>query len=430
MDVKNQIVVDSIDTRPDRICVRFSVRGTEQLRRFFLKDQLSIEYSSGGPEPMPPVPESVAVIPFVCLALPIAWLTDAQIVVDELDRSFYESIDAFRAGYAAMYPQIGFKGGVSAGALRENVWDASGAAVLFSGGLDSFHTLLSHMDEHPRLVALWGADVAWDNEAGWRQVLAQVRDTARQFHLPYHVARTDFRAIIDEWALTKFVRTFDQRLEWWHDFQHGIGIVSHVAPLALTHGVGRVYIASSFTPDVAYTSASDPTIEGRMRFGSGAVIHDGYHSDRQTKLRFVCSWAKENGADIPLRVCWQSRDGRNCCACEKCYRTMMGLLAEGEDPRRFGFPDYDETVYRNMLRDLRWGYLAKPFYRRYHCIQQRLRERYPLSGCPRELRWFYKLTFSEQLTWPQRLIQRGWQRWKRLRKTPEKEITSNKEELI
>ena len=406
----DRITVREIQAAGGRIAVRFTAEGSELLRSFFKKDELLTDFDLPDGRQIPP---GIAVIPFVCLALPIAWITGAELVVEELDRTFYESVDAFRAGYADMYPEIDFRGSLAAGALTDDGWDGSGAAVLFSGGLDSFHTLLSHIDERPRLVALWGADVAYDNAEGWEQALGQIRDTARQFHLPYHAVHTDFRTVIDEWALTKYVRTFDSRLGWWHDFQHGIGIVSHVAPLAFAYGLGKVYIASSFTPDQVYTSASDPTIEGRMRFGGAAVIHDGYRFDRQAKLRAVCGYARENGVCIPLRVCWLSKDGKNCCACEKCYRTMLGVIAEGEDPRQFGFPDYDGTVYRNMLLDLRWDYLAKPFSRRYACIQRRLRERYAPGDCPRELRWFYRLEFSEKLTLYERLVRRCWRHLKR-----------------
>ena len=32
-----------------------------------------------------------------------------------------------------------------------------------------------------------------------------------------------------------------------------------------------------------------------------------------------------------------SQEGDNCCMCEKCYRTMAGLWAEGENPENYGF---------------------------------------------------------------------------------------------
>ena len=38
-----------------------------------------------------------------------------------------------------------------------------------------------------------------------------------------------------------------------------------------------------------------------------------------------------------LRVCWKSRNGINCCNCEKCSRTIIGLYICGANVKSYGF---------------------------------------------------------------------------------------------
>lgn len=43
-------------------------------------------------------------------------------------------------------------------------------ATFFSGGVDAFSTLISHIDETPELFTLWGNDILYDNQSGWKNV--------------------------------------------------------------------------------------------------------------------------------------------------------------------------------------------------------------------------------------------------------------------
>ena len=41
---------------------------------------------------------------------------------------------------------------------------------------------------------------------------------------------------------------------------------------------------------------------------------------------------------------FRSKGGGNCCKCEKCSRTIMGIIAERLDPNKFGFNVTDSIV--------------------------------------------------------------------------------------
>lgn len=62
---------------------------TKDLEDFFNMDnKFKVEYG----ESIENVPKSIAVIPFVSNVLPIIWLTDSKLEIDELDKNYYDSI--------------------------------------------------------------------------------------------------------------------------------------------------------------------------------------------------------------------------------------------------------------------------------------------------------------------------------------------------
>jgi len=109
--------------------------------------------------------------------------------------------------------------------------------------------------------------------------------------------------------------------------------------------LSTVYIASSNCPaDGVVRCASNPTTDNYVRYAGCQVKHDGFEYSRQDKVRNVVDFAKETGKQITLHACWQSQTGKNCCHCEKCYRTMAAILAEGADPVAYGFYEAKQTL--------------------------------------------------------------------------------------
>ena len=128
------------------------------------------------------------------------------------------------------------------------------------------------------------------------------------------------------------------------------------------------------------------TIDNFVRFCGAKVIHDGYEFSRQDKVHNIIEYCKDNNKNIELRVCWQSTGGRNCCQCEKCYRTMLAIFADGEDPRNYGF-----NYTKKQLRQIKYCQDNKFNYIRYTDIQIRMKEKCNIDEIPKELRWFYQM---------------------------------------
>jgi len=289
-------------------------------------------------ENMEGVPASIAVIPFLCNVLPISWLYDAEIRVAEVDLDFYNSVIEFKQGYIEMYPSEKFGGRLVADKIILNhKRTPGGSLVFFSGGVDANFTLLSKLEQKPMLLTLWGSDIYFNDEPGWSVASNQSRAVAKNLNLSYSGVKTSFRFFINcDMLDQRFAKRNNEN--WWHGFQHGIGIISHAAPLAWLKGIDQVYISSSYcAADGEIKCASHPTIDSHVRFAGAVVHHYDFDYSRQQKINRIAEISNSLDIDVDLRVCWQSSGGKNCCQCEKCVRTIYGLLAENVDPVDFGF---------------------------------------------------------------------------------------------
>ena len=123
---------------------------------------------------------------------------------------------------------------------REQEADAgNGAALLYSGGLDSFTSLLRRRDDIRCLVSVWGADVELEDAALWA-LLQKVVAAAPALPGTRRVAvRTNIRSGLDDLRLN---RDFDRNFagtNWWAAVQHGLALITICAPIAKALGLSR-----------------------------------------------------------------------------------------------------------------------------------------------------------------------------------------------
>ena len=334
--------IELLEVKKKNNRIEYSFTVSERLRSFFAAREFVIEYD----EPIESVPDAVAAVPFVCCVLPIVWLTDSKLIVSELDEAFFNCIPEVKKGYEKMFPESQFLGTLEIGAIvpsnRPSVPGCS--AMLYSCGLDSMDTLYRHIEEKPLLVSIWGSDIRYDNIEGWSVVRSAINEAASAFHLSCATIRSTFREFDNERELS---RQFSAQLKdgWWHGVKHGIALLGHVAPLAYLHGLENMYIASSNCPEDGHIRcASNPWSDNQVRYVNCRVFHDGFECSRQDKVRNIVHFSDQRGEILPLHVCWETQTGNNCCKCEKCYRTIAGLMAEGADPARYGFSGYEKYL--------------------------------------------------------------------------------------
>ncbi len=378
----NKFTVREINIKHGCITYRYDIFG-DWISAFNEEQKFSVEYNCD----VSNVPNSVAIIPLIANVLPIAWLYDAEIEVPDIDSDFYNSIPNFKRGYEEMYPMLKFGGRINAAKISPSLTVGTASACFFSGGVDAFDTFFRHVEEKPALITVWGADIKLTDRIGWDKVEAHLREVTQTFGVAYYTIKSSFRLFIKEGELSKKVQSSGDG--WWHGFQHGLGMYSHGAPLAYKLGLNTFYFASSFTAKDKgkVTCASDPSIDNYVKFCGASVSHDGYECNRQMKIKNITTYARQHNMQVPLRVCWQSAGGGNCNNCEKCWRTILGIYAEGCNPEKFGMQPTDQSFLK-LRKEIASG---NPLFRQSHYqnIQVRMKENVSQDALPNAVRWFY-----------------------------------------
>lgn len=335
------ISVDTVVITKVKVEVHFSTSHTDLFRcnKFYSIYNQDVERT----------PLSIAVIPFLANILPIAWLANLTIYIDELDLAFYEHIVNIRHGYEKMYPKLNFDGHLVIGKLVDNKWENNKYGLLFSGGVDAFASLVAHADQHPDLITVQGSDIHLDEMDAWHRVLKQNKLVCHDFGVHQFTIQSNYCQFLNYGELQNLI--IESGENWWHGFQHGIGLIGQTAPLAYNR-YSIVYIASSYTATDQVTCASAPEIDNNVHFGSCGVIHDQYEFNRIEKTQHIAQYALAKGITPYLRDCFMSSDGHNCNRCEKCIRSAAAIALLGYNPQDFGFASSEKIFHNSRIKVL------------------------------------------------------------------------------
>lgn len=200
---------------------------------------------------------------------------------------------------------------------------SGGNASFFSGGVDSFHTLLKHKDQTDRidyLILANGFDISLDNPGLWRQTCRTADDVARCEGVEVIKVESNIRELIEP------------VLVW--DYTHG-GCLAALG-LAMRKRLKTVFIPSSLAYGQLLPYGSHPELDPLWSTESLTFIHDGAETKRVDKVRFI----SQNPLALKhLRVCYINARGKfNCGTCDKCLRTMMNLRIAGKLDQADTFP--------------------------------------------------------------------------------------------
>lgn len=352
----SNIITIKTKKKENRISYEINVQGQWE-RCFFFDSEYFIEYDQN----IENCPDSVAIIPILSTLLPVSWVEDATIIVDDIDEDFYESIEQIKENYRFMIPEMDFKGKIIAHKITKNNvnYMFNKTLCLYSGGVDATTTLLRNINYKPAIMTIWGTDIYLNNVDAWNKVKEENEITARQFGIPFTYLKSSFRRLLNESFLTE---TYAKRVNgsWWHEFQHGINLICLVAPYAYLNNYCNIKIASSFSAKdyEKFTCASLPYIDENVSFCGCNVYHDGFYLSRMDKIRYILRYAQKYNKKFKLRVCWQEITGENCCVCEKCARTLFSIIANGANPSNFGF-NITKEIEEELIKKLKNGIFRK-----------------------------------------------------------------------
>ena len=214
------------------------------------------------------------------------------------------------------------------------------ATAFFSGGVDSWATLVSHIEEGElNFVTIWGSDVKLCDEVSWKKVENYTNEIAENLDSKAVFIRSTFRESLNYTYLDNLIDGKVLNNSWWYFIQHGIALIGHVAPYVYLNDIDTHYIPASYSSkDIPNKIASYKTIDETLKLAWCNVIHDQFDLIRIERVKKILDWQKLTGRDVQIRVCYsESANGENCSHCEKCYRTILEILSFDLDPQCFGF---------------------------------------------------------------------------------------------
>jgi 7-cyano-7-deazaguanine synthase in queuosine biosynthesis len=217
---------------------------------------------------------------------------------------------------------------------------SGGVSLFFSGGVDSFYSLIKHRDEVDNLVLVHGFDIPLAESKVFAQAEEQARQAAHLFGKRLIAVRTNLH-----WEESSLY-TDQPRIPCGWGMYHGAALAAVAHALAPNHR--KIYIASSYSYTDLHPWGSHPLLDPLWSTEALQIVHDGGDT-RIDKLRVLVEYPEVLAR---LRVCWENLGNYNCGLCEKCVRTMLALRALGVD-RCAAFPETltPELVSRQVLNN-------------------------------------------------------------------------------
>lgn len=187
----------------------------------------------------------------------------------------------------------------------------------FSGGVDSFYTLLKNIagKSSPKLshlILVQGFDIELSNTALFDEAKIRLTHIAQQYKLHLLTVKTNIRTITDSYVL------------W--NFAHG-GALGAVAQF-LSNGFSTIFVPSTDSYKQFFPWGSHPDLDKHWGSGAIALLHDGNEANRTEKIAAYI--ARSSLALKHLRVCYKNiKSQYNCGKCSKCLRSQVELRAVG-----------------------------------------------------------------------------------------------------
>lgn len=230
----------------------------------------------------------------------------------EISSRFWEAIPAIQKIFRAWDPSL-HEVQVQDVTVVDRIPQATGdVASFFTGGVDSFYTLLQHRQEIRHLVFVHGFDMGLDEISLRKRTSQMLRLVGEDFNKDIIEVETNLRDLLRP------------RIDW-RDLAHGAALASVAHLLSLSFV--KIYIPASFKWSQSIPCGTHLGLDPLWNSYTLEFVHDGSEVNRTDKIARLatCDRAMKN-----LRVCFSNPNGSyNCGRCEKCIRTMISLHSIG-----------------------------------------------------------------------------------------------------
>jgi hypothetical protein len=285
-----------------------------------------------------------------------------------------------------------------------------GSVMCFSGGVDSSFTAFSSTragscsDSHSldACVMAQGWDFAEDEDGLFDRAAARSERILDSLGLPLIRIATNFRSVVPNWS-----------------HSHGAAIVAILTLLQRRFSEGLVAQTMTYRNNHLSLEGVNPMTDWLLSSRSFSSRPHGAGATRLEKIEALSHWPEflEN-----VRVCWQDETNKpyNCCACEKCIRTILQFKALGLGvppafPRDVSKYDMDllslssrmiEVSYEPILREARRRGITDRWVRDLSRVVARSRRHARIASRPRWLQLHHLALRKTQLAMARRAAAR------------------------
>jgi hypothetical protein len=333
-----------------------SLKVSEAIRKYFFKNEFKIEYDVN----IENVDKSILTIPALSMLAPMAWSSNADIFVDRVDKTYLDSLSSIRKILEVWYPQLVSQSQIKFNKIVSNHYHNGNGALFFSGGIDSLASYLRNKADHPILITLLMDN---DRYAAFYEKLKNIlnmfsKDLGNDIHFIKADIWNGTNGTINNMQIAK-----DSGLPvWWRLVSLGLTTVGLSAPLTAAAGIGFLRLANTYNHSQMRADGSYYFALTKFGWADIHLVYDSTDLTRQQKIRQFFRGNHENYGKY-LLVCNDNsrRDSiessfypRNCGHCEKCMRTITGLILEGIDPNECNF-----RVKDGILMDIKRVFLTR-----------------------------------------------------------------------
>lgn len=340
------IELKDVSVSEDGCMVEYCYSLGNQAIKYFKKDNFFVEYSKN----VSSVPFEILSIPFLVNVMPIAWFSDFIVKIPKMDETFYNALIDYKRELEKYYPSLkdrdlNLECSIFIDTVN-NVEEKPKKAMLFSGGVDAYATYFRNKAEALDLITIHGADIKLNDEKLWLELKEYIESEVIIADEKKFYIKSNFREFI-----TFEVDKLLPNLGWWGKIQHGIALTGLTAPLAYLNNYSHVFIASSYTRKPNYQFivwGSMPETDNLIRWGETRIKHDAEKLTRQQKIEEIHKGVLLVKDNMSIRVCYSDyKEGVNCSVCEKCLRTIFGLMIIGANPNDYGF-NVDKNIFKRL----------------------------------------------------------------------------------